>query len=163
MPFERGTLPHGQVSQNIWCASICLRNWPQSRVISSTDAQRYKNLQSTTKVTNTSDKITGDSPEPAPTPTNIKTHNVFSALVDVWKLHGHLTGKFPVMSSKGHQYILTLYDYDINAISTKPMKKRTDKEIIRAYTALHQQLLNAELILNYKLWTMNAPERSDST
>jgi hypothetical protein len=108
-------------------------------------SQRRKNLRSTTKIANTTDALIEDSPEPAPTPTNIKTHNVFKALVDVVKVYGDLTGRFPVMSSKGHQYILTRYDYDSNTISTEPMKNRIEKEMIRAYTALHRKLLNAGL------------------
>jgi hypothetical protein len=134
-------LPHGQVSQKTWSASICLRNWPRSRSISARDAKTY----ATTKIANTTEAIIEDSPEPAPTPTNIKTHNVFIALVDVVKVYGDLTGLFPVMSSKGNQYILTLYDYNSNIISTEPMKNRIEKEMIRAYTALHRQLLNAGL------------------
>jgi hypothetical protein len=80
-----------------------------------------------------------------PTPTNIKTHQVFAALVDIGKVYGDLTGRFPIQSSRGHQYISTLYDYDSNTISTEPMKNRTNKEMIQAYTALRQQLLNAGL------------------
>jgi hypothetical protein len=104
-------------------------------------------LRSTTKAIATPVTTTEDSAdsEPTPTPTNNKTQNVFSALVDVGKVYGDLTGRFPIRSSKGHKYILTLYDYDSNTISTEPMKNRSDKEMSRAYTALHQQLLNAEL------------------
>jgi hypothetical protein len=65
--------------------------------------------------------------------------------VDVEKVYGDLTGMFPVMSSRGHKYMITLYDYDSNTKSTEPMKNRTDKEMIRAYTALHQQLMDAGL------------------
>jgi hypothetical protein len=65
--------------------------------------------------------------------------------VDVGKLYGDLTGRFPVMSSRGHQYIITLYDYDGNKITTKAMKNRMDKEVIRVYTTLHQQLVDAGL------------------
>jgi hypothetical protein len=65
--------------------------------------------------------------------------------VDVGNVYGDLTGRFTILSSKGHQYILTLYDYNSNIVSTKPMKTKSDKKMIRAYTALHQQLLNAGL------------------
>jgi hypothetical protein len=106
-------------------------------------------LCSMMKITDTSNASTDDSPgpapAPAPTPTNIKTHNVFAALVNMGKVYGDLTGLFPVLSSKQHQYILTLYDYDSNTIFTEPMKNRTDKEMIRAYNALHHQMLNAGL------------------
>jgi hypothetical protein len=80
-----------------------------------------------------------------PEAAHVKTHQVFAAMVDVGKVYGDLTGRFPVQSSNGHEYILTLYDYDSNTISTEPMKNRTDKEMIRAYTSLHKQLINAGL------------------
>jgi hypothetical protein len=80
-----------------------------------------------------------------PEAAHVKTHQVFAAMVDVGKVYGDLKGRFPIQSSSGHQYILTLYDYDSNTISTEPMKKRTDKEMIRAYTSLHKQLINAGL------------------
>jgi hypothetical protein len=41
--------------------------------------------------------------------------------------------------------MLTLYYYESNTISTQLMKNRTGKEMIGAYTKLHQQLLNAGL------------------
>jgi hypothetical protein len=108
-------------------------------------SQRRKNLRLTKKTVATPVTESNESRDSYPTPTNIKTHQVFAALVDVGKVFGNLTGRFPIQSSRGHQYILTLYDYDSYIISTEPMKNRTDKEIIRAYTALHQQLLNAGL------------------
>jgi hypothetical protein len=64
-------------------------------------------------------------------------------MVDVGKVYGDLTGRFPIQSSIGNKYILMLYDYDSNTISTEPMKNITDGEMIRAYTSLHQQLINA--------------------
>jgi hypothetical protein len=72
-------------------------------------------------------------------------HNVFAALVDVGKVYGDLRGRFPIRSSRGHQYMLTLYDYASDTISTEPMRNRSYKEMIRAYMALNQQLLNAGL------------------
>jgi hypothetical protein len=81
---------------------------------------------------------TGGATQPQPT-----SKRVLPALVDIGKVYGDLTGRFPIKSSRCHQYMLTLYEYDSNTISTEPMKNRTDKETIRAYTALHQQLLNA--------------------
>jgi hypothetical protein len=76
---------------------------------------------------------------------HVKTHQVFAAMVDVGKVYGDLTGRFPIQSSSGHHYILTLYDYDSNTISTEPMKNRTDREMIQAYTSLHNQFINAGL------------------
>jgi hypothetical protein len=108
-------------------------------------SQRRKNLRSTTTTVVMPVTELNEPGDATPTPTNIKTHQVFAALVDVGKVYSNLTGRFPIQSSRGHQYILTLYDYDSNTISTEPIKNRTDNEMIRAHTALHQQLLNAGL------------------
>jgi hypothetical protein len=78
-----------------------------------------------------------------PEAANVKTRQVFAAMVG--KVYGDLTGRFPIQSSSGHQYILTMYNYDSNIISTEPMKNRTDKEMIRAYTSLYKHLINAGL------------------
>ena len=50
------------------------------------------------------------------------------------------TGRFPVMSSKGNQYIMVLYDYDYSAILAKPMKNRSESELVRVYTRMHTYL-----------------------
>jgi hypothetical protein len=93
-------------------------------------SQRRKNMRSTTTT------VAMHAPEAivlddiTPEAANVKTHQVFAAMVDVGKVYGDLTGRFPIQSSSGHQYILTLYDYDSNTISTEPMKNRTHKEMI---------------------------------
>jgi hypothetical protein len=65
-----------------------------------------------------------------PEAAHVKTHQVFAAMVDVGKVYGDLAGRFPIQYSSGNKYILTLYDYDSNTISTEPMKNRTDGEMI---------------------------------
>ena len=54
--------------------------------------------------------------------------------------YSDLTGKFPYKSSRGHQYILVVYDYDSNAILAAPLKSRQAQEITRAWTNLHGKL-----------------------
>jgi hypothetical protein len=41
--------------------------------------------------------------------------------------------------------MLTQYSYDSNTITTEAIKPRTDKDMIRAYTMLHDQLMDAGL------------------
>jgi hypothetical protein len=41
-----------------------------------------------------------------------KTHLVFAVLVDQGQLYTDLTGKFPVISSKGNSYGMVCYVYD---------------------------------------------------
>jgi hypothetical protein len=108
-------------------------------------SQRRKNLRSTTTTINERAPDAEALDDVTPEEAHVKTHQVFAAMVDVGKVYGDLTGLFPIQSSSGHNYILTLYDYDINTISTEPMKNRTDEEMIRAYTSLHEKLINAGL------------------
>jgi hypothetical protein len=89
--------------------------------------QRRKNLRSTTIIVTTPAPETIELDDITPEAANVKTRQVFAAMVDVGKVYGDLTGRSPIQSSSGHQYILTLYDYDSNTISMEPMKNRTDK------------------------------------
>jgi hypothetical protein len=50
------------------------------------------------------------------------------------------TGRFPTTSSRGNKYIMILYDYDSNAILAKPLKSKSEGEMIRAYSKLHEYL-----------------------
>ena len=70
-----------------------------------------------------------------------KEHKVYAITFDTHhQLAMDLTGRFPVQSSKGHRYILILWDGDSNAILAEPMRNRSDAEYIRAYQALVKYL-----------------------
>jgi hypothetical protein len=53
------------------------------------------------------------------------------------------TGKYPTTSQRGNKYIMVLVEIDSNAILVEPMKSRNDSEMIRAYNATVQRLINA--------------------
>ena len=57
-------------------------------------------------------------------PKNRPTHNVFATIEETEKVYTDQTGRFPVRSSAGNQYILVLYDYDSNAILAEAHKER---------------------------------------
>ena len=44
-------------------------------------------------------------------------------------LASDLTGRFPVMSSRGHNYIFVAYHYDTNYIAVRPLKNRSAAEL----------------------------------
>jgi hypothetical protein len=50
------------------------------------------------------------------------------------------TGRFPVVSSKGHKYIMVLIEVDGNYIAIEPMKSRESSEMIRAYNKIMDKL-----------------------
>lgn len=50
------------------------------------------------------------------------------------------TGKFPTISSRGYKYLMVMYYIDGSTILMKPMKSRTETEMIRAHEVLIQRL-----------------------
>ena len=58
-------------------------------------------------------------------------------------MYSDQTGKFPVQSRRGHNYIMIICYVDSNAALAEPMKNRTRKEMIRAYLALIEPLRRA--------------------
>ena len=56
------------------------------------------------------------------------------------KIYSDQTGRFPLTSSRGHKYIMIVYDYDSNSILAEPLKSRNELELLRAYTKIHHDL-----------------------
>eukprot|EP00957_Ditylum_brightwellii_P123394 9408426-Ditylum_brightwellii.AAC.1 len=65
--------------------------------------------------------------------------------------YANLTGKFPIPSISGNNYILVLYDYDSNTILAIAMKNRTEEEIICAYNVLHTHLTDRGLTPKFQI------------
>ena len=116
-----------------------------------------QHLQSTQKSTTTTNKET-TTPSPAaisdetqdffpstPEP-NIKTHMVMYSLIDknTYSIgYQDLTGRFPVHSSRGNEYILVGYHYDANLIWGLPIKNTTAIAVTTAWTSLHKEFSQA--------------------
>ena len=69
-----------------------------------------------------------------------RTHLLFAAVIDrspTGKCYGDLTGKLPLPSSQGNNYLLILYDYDSNYIAAEPIKDRQAATIRAAYVKVH--------------------------
>eukprot|EP00978_Attheya_sp_CCMP212_P014572 scaffold37188_cov29-Attheya_sp.AAC.6 len=77
-------------------------------------------------------------PEPPPPRT------VYLAIIDPkdpsGNIYTNLCGRFPILSTQGNQYIFILYDYDSNAILSRAMKNRSDKEMTRVFSELADTL-----------------------
>jgi hypothetical protein len=61
------------------------------------------------------------------------------------KVFSDQTSRFPQTSSRGNKYIMIFYDYDSNAILAEPLKSRSESELLRAFTKLHQYLADRRL------------------
>ena len=72
---------------------------------------------------------------------NVRTHCAFSKIVSLTgKVFSDQTGRFPQTSSRGNKYVMIFYDYDSSAILAEPLKSRSEAELLRAFTKLHQHL-----------------------
>jgi hypothetical protein len=69
-------------------------------------------------------------------PAPVRTHNIF---VDCQQLTGQiasdLPGRFLVSSSRGHSYVLLVYDFDSNYIHAEPLRSRSGPDILTGYKA----------------------------
>ena len=84
-----------------------------------------------------------------PTPIPIRTHTIYAATLDPTQPTGNsfsdLTGRFPIQSNLGANYIFVLYDYDSNAILVRPLRNRSAHEIHRVFTSVHTYLVTRGL------------------
>jgi hypothetical protein len=85
---------------------------------------------------------TSDSPQDS----TVRSNCTFSKVVSVTgKVYSDQTGRFPQTSSRGNKYIMVFYDYDSSAILAEPLKSRSESELLRAFTKLHQTLADRGL------------------
>jgi hypothetical protein len=104
----------------------------QQKNIQSTKIQKSKSNQTQTVEDSLPLSISLDV-SPAQELTNSPTHNLFVAIHHTLDLknksYSDQTGRFPHLSSRGHQYIMILYDYDTNLILSLPLKHRRAADI----------------------------------
>jgi hypothetical protein len=70
----------------------------------------------------------------------VSSPTLYAVVVDQGQLYTDLTGKFPVLSSKGNSYVMVCDIYDCNYIKVIPMKSRSALEWVKAYDSVHQEL-----------------------
>ena len=93
-------------------------------------AQEKSNLQSTKM----SEDVDHDNNFPLSNTPNTKTHNLFFAIEQMPTLttaYQDLTGRFPVQSLRGNNYILVCYSYYENAILAHLLRNRSAPEIVK--------------------------------
>ena len=76
-------------------------------------------------------------------PQEQQTNNIFVALGVTdgeGTLYIDLTGKFPITAASGNKYILIGYDYDNNAIRTRPVQARNDHKMLEEYKDMYKHL-----------------------
>ena len=75
----------------------------------------------------------------------IKTNIVFYTTVypsttKEGNIYSDLCGRLPTTSRRGNKYVYVMYVYEFNAILTTSMKNKSDKEMIRYFTSLTEDL-----------------------
>jgi hypothetical protein len=139
-------IPHGHFDS--WpglIASLVTKHLPKSLATGKGHLRmEQKNLQSTKPITSTHLPLTTSlDVSPSQEQNNVRTHVVFATILPATKLrksYSDQTGKFPVQSSRGYNYIMILYDYDSNAILSKPLKTYQAGNLTQAWQALHTRL-----------------------
>ena len=69
------------------------------------------------------------------------THwNVYIRIYDATKktMYTDQTGHFPVISQRGHKYIMVAIELDGNYIDAKCMRSCKTSDLIKAYQTIHQ-------------------------
>ena len=83
--------------------------------------------------------------ETPPTPITTRTHTIYAAILNPKQPTGNsfsnLTGRFPIQSNRGANYIFVLYDYDSNAIIVRPLRNCSAQEIQCVFTSVHAYLV----------------------
>ena len=127
-------------------ASNIRRHLPKSTatVLGHLDQQR-KNLRSTKSPAPQIDDLELN----LPITDGLRTNAVYASIVTLPAPTGHTysdqTGRFPVQSSQGNEYVFVLYDFDSNAIFSEPMRNRTGIEILRCYKKIYELLVSRGL------------------
>ena len=85
-----------------------------------------------------------------------KHKDVFVRVVDLQdefqeKIYTNQTGKFPVRSSQGNQYLMILCKMDSDAILFEPMRDRTAGEMIKTFQALVDCLNTCGIYLRHQV------------
>ena len=104
---------------------------PESEITSKGHLDQQKQLPAAAAASN----IT-----PLSTKSGENTSEVLLQIFDpIEKNYSDLTGKLPVQSYRGNNYILVAYHYDANNILTTPLKNRTGPCILSVITQIHEK------------------------
>eukprot|EP00804_Cyclotella_cryptica_P013267 CCRYP_007042-RA/>CCRYP_007042-RA protein AED:0.32 eAED:0.32 QI:0/0/0/1/0/0.33/3/0/993 len=96
-------------------------------------------LRSTKQSPNTSSTPTDHMIEQPQAPNNNKTNMVYMSTIEVdGQLFTDQTGRFPVTSNRGNNYIVIFYAVDPNFIKSYPIKSRHRSELLKAHAEVHQ-------------------------
>ena len=125
-----------------------LKIMPNSEAIKGHIVQTRQHFRSTRPT----EKL-GKPPEPIPPEEEPegRKNTIHIKTIHISKLYTDDTGRFPVISRKGNQYIMVAYHCDSNAIMVVPFKTRKDKDRMAAYNTIVQSLKDRDMIVNLQI------------
>jgi hypothetical protein len=89
-----------------------------------------------------------------------KHRDVFMTIRETTEeVHTDQTGRFPVVSRKGHKYIMILIDIDSSYIFMEPMRSRETAELIQTYKTIMDQLAKQGIKPKKQLLDNEAPHK----
>ena len=95
------------------------------------------------------------------TPTaGLKHQDVYIRIYDATKktMYTDQTGRFPIISRRGHKYLMVAVELDGNYINAKCMKSRKANDLIKAYQNIHQRWKDSQVIhVNWQVLDNEAP------
>ena len=107
-------------------------------------AQQCQNIRSTKP------KATIASPPPVAAP-EAPSNEVFIRVFPISKLYTDDTGRFPVKTRSGNQYVMIAYHSDGNVILQQAFKTRSNKHHIAAYNAIMNRLVACGLAVGLQI------------
>ena len=126
------------------------RHLPPSVATVQGHIHKYRqHLQSTKKIETASvdERLTQDMHPNTPTP-NLKENRVAYGVINKEELvtaYKDLTGRFPVRSTSGNEYILVGYHFNTNCILGHPVRNRTGPVLTKVWEHLQSEFKKAGL------------------
>jgi hypothetical protein len=75
-------------------------------------------------------------------------------------MYTNQTGRFPVISRRGHKYLMVAVELDGNYIDAECMKSRKTNDLIKAYQNIHQRWTDSQVIhVNWHVLDNQAPHK----
>ena len=124
-------------------------------------------VQTRQNVRSTKPKRPKPSPSPIITSTSVQTEKPSNELhirfESISKLYTDDTGRFPVRSRGGNQYVMIAYHCDSNAIFAMPFKTRADRHRLPAYNSIMQRLKDRNLLVDLQILDNEASRQYKQT
>ena len=110
---------------------------PTATILGHMDHQRKNKLPSRTLQIELEKNL-----DACPQPSKLKCNKTYITVYESSdRIHSDQTGKFPIKSIRGNQYVMIIYVYDTNTILYRPLKTKKAEELQVVYDEAHNYLV----------------------